>query len=282
MFAFHPGNNSKEFTAGTSDGSLRVLSWNVKKWDEGNKKARGGTSFRNLMMDMIELQGADILCLQEFFESSDRLRFEANIAALEQLGYPYHYFFPSSQTHEGRYQYGLCIFSKYPIIDSASFLNGASAHSEGLCYVDVKMNEKIIRVFTTHLQSPGFDKSDYAGPGMIKTSRSTFSKLKNSYQLRNEQAKLVREQINASPYPVIVCSNLGDIPNSYAYFKVKGRLKDAFLKKGFGLGRTFTFVSPSLRIDYIFTGEEFIINNFTSIKTSYSDHYLIMADLSLK
>ena len=51
--------------------------------------------------------------------------------------------------------------------------------------------------------------------------------------------------------------DLNDVPNSYTYFKVRGVFKDAFLEKGYGIGRTFRSLSPTLRIDYIFTDPRF-------------------------
>ena len=47
---------------------------------------------------------------------------------------------------------------------------------------------------------------------------------------------------------------------SYTYFTVRGDMQDAFLKKGFGIGRTFSALSPTLRIDYIFADKNFKIN----------------------
>ena len=63
---------------------------------------------------------------------------------------------------------------------------------------------------------------------------------------------------------------------------MRGDLQDAFLKKGFGIGRTFTGLSPTLRIDYIFTDHHFRIEQFTRLVKNLSDHYMIVADIGLK
>ena len=42
-------------------------------------------------------------------------------------------------------------------------------------------------------------------------------------------------------------------------------MQDAFFKKGFGVGRTFAAISPTLRIDYIFADENFRIDQFNRI-----------------
>ncbi|MGB3008459.1 MAG: endonuclease/exonuclease/phosphatase family protein [Chitinophagaceae bacterium] len=275
-FAFHL---KKEFVIDKPESTLRVLSWNVSRWDERNKEKRGGVSFRRLMMDFIQIQGADVLCLQEFFECHDPHYYEANIPAIEKMGYPYHYFFPSSALFDGKFQYGMAIFSKYPIIDSAEFPIEISTHSEGLSYVDIKTSSQTLRIFSIHLESVGFNSKDYENLGEIQGSRGILGKIRRSYQLRSRQAEMASEIIKASPYPVIVCGDLDDIPNSYVYFKIKGRLQDAFIKKGSGLGKTFRFISPTLRIDYILAHRKFTIKQYTRIEVPYSDHYPIVADL---
>src|SRR5436305_351372 len=66
LFAFHPFSS---FNPKKERGTLRVLTWNVSRWDEMNKQKRGGKSYRLKMFDFIKSQDADILCVQEFFES---------------------------------------------------------------------------------------------------------------------------------------------------------------------------------------------------------------------
>jgi endonuclease/exonuclease/phosphatase family metal-dependent hydrolase len=66
------------------------------------------------------------------------------------------------------------------------------------------------------------------------------------------------------------------------YFKVKGNMQDAFLKKGSGLGRTFQFVSPTLRIDYMMADRKFKIEQFSRLGYKYSDHYPQIMDISFK
>jgi endonuclease/exonuclease/phosphatase family metal-dependent hydrolase len=58
-------------------------------------------------------------------------------------------------------------------------------------------------------------------------------------------------------------------------------MNDAFLQKGFGIGRTFSSLSPTLRIDYILTSKQFSVKQFNRVIKDYSDHYMIVADLKL-
>jgi endonuclease/exonuclease/phosphatase family metal-dependent hydrolase len=93
---------------------------------------------------------------------------------------------------------------------------------------------------------------------------------------------VIHEVVGDSPHPVLFCADLNDVPNSYTYFTVRGNMQDAFLKKGFGIGRTFASLSPTLRIDYIFADKNFKIKQFTRRLKRYSDHYMIVADVELR
>ena len=280
LVAFGNGNSGPEVER--KENSLRVMSWNVSRWDERNKEKRGGQSYRALMFDLIEVESPDILCFQEFFESNDPKYFEANIPALQKLGYPYYHFFPSFQLFENKFQYGLAIFSKLPIITKESFLNNARQHSEGIIFVDINYNNQRLRIFNMHPESPGFSKNDFTADGGISPSKNMFQKIKRSYGYRNAQVNSAKEIIKQSPYPVIVCSDLGDIPNSYAYFTLRKGLQDVFLLKGNGLGRTYRFVSPHLRIDYIFASKNLASYNYYIPKVVYSDHYPQIVDIQIK
>jgi endonuclease/exonuclease/phosphatase family metal-dependent hydrolase len=95
---------------------------------------------------------------------------------------------------------------------------------------------------------------------------------------RSVQSNSVREEIDKSPYPVIVCGDFNDVPNSYAYCKIGDGLQNAFVEKGLGFGRTFSGISPTLRIDNIFLDKKFTIDQFTRVSKKLSDHFPIIAD----
>ena len=101
--------------------------------------------------------------------------------------------------------------------------------------------------------------------------------------VRKEQVEIIRELLSNDPYPYILTGDFNDVPNSYAYTTIKGNdLQDVFLKKGFGVGRTFNNISPTLRIDYILATKDFSIRQFNRVAKNLSDHYMLVADLQLK
>ena len=129
----------------------------------------------------------------------------------------------------------------------------------------------------------GSDRLKGAEGEVVSDSRTILSKLKTGITYRRIQADIVKKVLEDSPYPYVFCADLNDVPNSYTYFTVKGDLQDAFLKKGFGIGRTFSALSPTLRIDYIFADDHFRINQFNRVIKNYSDHYLMLvSDVELK
>lgn len=268
-------------------GNIRLMHWNVARFIELSRNDNRGSRTRQKMMDLIRKENADILCLQEFFQSTDP-RFYNNLKYItEELGYPYYYF---GGNRDGDQQwYGQAIFSRFPIVDSSKIYFPRPALRETLIQADILINTDTVRVMTTHLQSVQFKKEDYQSieeikerdDSLIQNSKNIFSKLRVASRRRAIQAEMVRAQIEKSPYPVILTGDFNDIPNSYTYHTISKGLQDAFLEKGFGVGRTYSGISPTLRIDYILTSKNFSVEQFQRLVRELSDHYPLVADLKL-
>ncbi len=267
---------------------IRVASWNVARFIEMKRNSNAGSLTRLKMMELIKEQDADVLCFQEFFHSVDPVWY-ANIDYIQtKFNYPYWYY--SHDADGDNHFTGCIIFSRFPIIDSGMIRYPRPTLPDALIHADLKVGADTLRIYTTHLQSLQFDKEDYeridnikdADDGLMSNSKTIFSKIKRGVTNRSIQANLISQVLEDSPYPVIFCGDLNDVPNSYAYFTIKGGMQDAFLKKGFGIGRTFSALSPTLRIDYIFADKHLRVRQFNRIVKRYSDHYMIVADLELK
>jgi endonuclease/exonuclease/phosphatase family metal-dependent hydrolase len=287
FFAFH---SPHAFNYKKEPGTIRVLTWNVARFIELKKNTNNGSSKRLKMFELIKKQDADVLCLQEFHTAGEqRPDFYDNITPIQkELSYPYYYF--SFDTDGDNLYYSSIIFSRYPIIDSGMIRYPRPTLPDVLLYADLKVNNDTIRIYTTHLQSYQFGKRDYEKLGKIKSgedslvsnSRNILSKLKKGSTYRSIQADIINKVLDDCPHPVMFCADLNDVPNSYTYFAVKKGMQDAFLKKGFGIGRTFTAIAPTLRIDYIFADEHFRVNQFNRLVKNLSDHYMLVADVELK
>ena len=286
FFAF---NTTNKFNYQKDKDAVRIAHWNIARFVEWRRNNNKGSQTRLKMMDQIKEQNADVLCLQEFFTSADTVYYNNLRYLMNELGYPY-YFFASS--NDGKLQwFGNAIFSKLPIIDSGLVYFPHSRFPETLLHADIVHNKDTFRVYTTHLQSLAFKKEDYENIQEIKegqktalqNSRGLFGKLRRAMVVRKEQADIVRQMLSDDPYPAILTGDFNDVPNSYAYATVKGdKFQDLFLQKGFGIGRTFSGISPTLRIDYIFTTKDFEALQFNRVVRRLSDHYMLVADVKLR
>lgn len=284
FFSFHL---PQKFNMSKAAGSLRIVTWNVARFMEIKKNNNDGSHIRLQMMQQLKDQNADVICMQEFY-SATRDDYYDNINYIQNnLNYPYYYF---DYKEDGYKQYfSSVIFSRLPIIDSGMFIYPKPSSSEALLHVDIALNNDTIRIFTSHLQSVQFKKSDYQrideikkyDDGIVSNSKTIFSKLRRGFEKRSLQANSIHEQLSQSPYPVVLCGDFNDIPNSYTYFTVHKNMKDAFLIKGSGIGRTFNSISPTLRIDYILTSKQFSVLQFNRYVRNLSDHYMLVADLKL-
>lgn len=291
FLALHAGHR---FNAEKEPGALRIMTWNVRSFDEFTTKKKGASGHRAKMMEFIGSQHPDVLCLEEFFYS----RFPSDSCSIsyfqKRLNLPY-YFFSRDYAHsDGKYGGGVIIFSRYPIVDSMlvrySRPDGYRA-TESLIAADIHAGKDTVRVFATHLQSVLFRGKDFHDLSIIRNvddsillaSRSIAKKLGYAFRRRADQAEQVRVLLDKAPHPGIICGDFNDVPNSYTYATIRGKWQDAFLKKGFGIGRTYVYISPTLRIDYILTSPLFaVLQCRTFFSLHLSDHNPVVADLRLE
>ncbi len=279
MFALHPGNG---FGKRRHDNIIRIVDWNVQSFNGLSMHKDNRMIIQEELAESILKLHPDVICLQEFNTAKSM----DNIAIFSRQ-YRYHYFSKDYQRAGGSYQSGCIIFSKFPIIDSGKIKYPVD---ESLIYADIKKDDDTIRVFTTHLQSFKFQKEDYTDIEKIRdqadedltASKSIFRKMKLAFRRRGVQANMVREAIDKSPFPSVICGDFNDVPNSYAYFQIRGDFQDAFLQKGFAIGRTFVTIAPTLRIDYILPSKQFRVNQFDMIDEGLSDHIMLVSDIVLK
>jgi endonuclease/exonuclease/phosphatase family metal-dependent hydrolase len=286
LFAF---NNPDKFEYNKSPASLRVVTWNVGRFTEWKRNNNKGSQTRLKMLDLLKEQKADVLCLQEFFHSKDSIYYDNLTHLMKDLGFPYYYY---AWDNDGYLQWvGQIIFSKLPIVDSGIIRYPRPTIPESLIFADVIHNKDTIRLYTTHLQSVRFKKVDFENIEKIKktegevveNSKNIFSKLKWGFIHRSDQAGVVKKMVSQSPHPYILTGDFNDVPNSFTYYTIKGEdLQDAFLESSFGIGRTYSYIAPTLRIDYIFTTPDFSIKQFNRIVKDYGDHYMLVADVQLK
>lgn len=280
-------NNPKEFAFKKPAGTLRIASWNVRSFLGVNVSRERQRHIKDEITDAILQSEPDVICLQEFNHSY--IYNDGNNLSYFTKEYPYYHFSKDFTRDSGRYASGSIIFSRYPFIDTGR-TKYPGRYAESLLYADIVHRKDTVRIFTTHLQSFKFNSKDYEGIEKIRmqddetlqASKGLIRKMKLAFTRRAVQARIVKTEIATSPHPTIIAGDFNDVPNSYTYFTIKGANKDAFLQKGFGLGRTYLSLAPTLRIDYILPDRRFDVMQFDMIDQGLSDHLLLVTDLKLK
>jgi endonuclease/exonuclease/phosphatase (EEP) superfamily protein YafD len=282
---------SSDFNQAKHKSDLRIVTWNTGLMnytapDSSTAVLNNATIFRKLK----EID-ADVLCLQEFFTAvvpGNHLNFIDSIA--KTLNYPYHYFSFDVPKFDGNFYMGTIIFSRYAIADTQK-IDYPKPFAGSIIRAGVIVPGDTIDIITTRLQSVHFQRDEYKQLSDIKSGtdtgltglRNIIAKLRLGYKRRVEQIRLVKELISKSNRPLIFTGDLNDIPVSYTYAQIKNNLKDAWVKKGYGLGRTFVYISPTLRIDQIFYNSHFTARQVKRILgEGASDHNALVADLTLK
>ncbi|SHF52766.1 Metal-dependent hydrolase, endonuclease/exonuclease/phosphatase family [Mariniphaga anaerophila] len=259
-------------------GDIKILSYNVHHFG-GNKQISSQQTAAEIV-SFLEEQSPDIICLQEA-----RLR-QNNIFNLaktvEELSFINHYQYARTSS-----TFGSVTLSRFPIVnmDEIRFDNSRNIT---IC-TDVVIGNDTVRVFNVHLHSYGIDPKDYSiiDSGVsteeeLKDARKVGSKLKSGFMIRANQVETIRKMIDETPYPVVVCGDLNDVPASFSYQQIQQGLKDAFVCSGKGLGRTFINMRPFLRIDYIFHSPKFESFNYKTHNFRYSDHLPVSTELVRK
>ncbi len=248
---------------------LSVLTYNTHQMGMYEK------AHQNRVIRYLQKQEADIICLQEVdvYKNDKYLTLPELRKALDKYGYTYFDF----KIYNKRHQYGLAVFSKYPLINKNTIRYSSRGNISDYC--DVVVNNDTFRLFNNHLESNRLELKDL--PDSIKSTALKESaqrisdKLESARKIRQVQAKAIRAEIERSPYPVIVAGDFNVIPLSYAYLKIRGNnLTDCFLATSWGRwGATVTKRKIGARIDYILCSKQLHPIQTNIDHLNCSDHY---------
>ena len=256
----------------TKEQGIFITSFNVRNFAGGNSTNQ--THVAKKIYHYLQDKNPTIICLQE--ADFNRLKKYDEAQKNDTSKVPFFRYVHASKKG------GPVTFSSYPIIKKEEIKFKESGNM--IIISDIVINKDTIRIFNAHLQSYKLTNEDIGSLDSIafnwqgknyKVMRYTGSKLKQAFIKRSEQAEILSERIDQSPYEIIVCGDFNDTPLSYSYHKVSQGLKDAFVESGYGIGNTYLGNLPSLRIDYILHSEYFESFNFEVDKVQLSDHYPI-------
>lgn len=237
--------------------NLKVLTFNIK----------GGKLGKQKVIDYINEQNADLVFIQEYGDEGE--------LQLKNI--------------KGKHTAPIVsLYTNYKILSRKNLFDGLpDTDITSQCeQIDLEIKGKTYRILNVHLQSFGVVKS------MVKlngSSEEDEQKVKNivkklipTFKSHQEQAKIIRESIDHSPYPLIVAGDFNAVPNSYEYYKTSEGLKDAFYEVGRGSGTSFHDYKYPLRIDYIFTSESIKPVSYTvDHSVNLSDHFPVIATFKI-
>jgi len=283
-------NNTFNFsfasTAKLNDSStFKVLSYNVRQFQARDNLTK--LIIQNDILNFLTEQNAEIICLQEF-QSHNKNIYEPLKQIRDTLNTGTYYY---ESYYNPRYNYltGLVTFSTLKAVDKGKLkFDGSRTFA---IYTDLLLDNDTIRVYNIHLASISLNPNDIdfvIKPDMenneeFKTKAGKiYEKLTKAFVLRQKQVTVLKQEIEKSPYKILLAGDFNDTPSSNVYSQISSLLTDSFTEKGSGMGITYAGKIPFLRIDYIFASENFKALEFTKHNILRSDHYPVSAVFKTK
>jgi len=262
---------------------LVVMSYNVGHFREGERSGISTEDCTDGIVQLIKDEQPDILCLQEYF-SSDRGQSGVTDRLFGACGMQQGYFQRIGKGGSNA-RSGMAIFSRHPIV-LRRFVPFPGSISITSCQLaDLKIGRDTVRVINFHLQSNLIQKSELAEIEAFSQDpkaeqagsvRTVLGKIRQAARLRSKQAEHIGRLVRESPYPVILCGDLNDLPSSYAYWQARVHLQDSYMEGGQLLGNTYAGGFPSFRIDHIFVDPSIEITGHRVIRQHFSDHFPVV------
>lgn len=248
--------------------SLKVMTYN----------AQGGHIYRNKLYDefndFLSDMNPDVVCFQELDINFNKLKPTFN-------KYPYI-----------KSRHGQSILSKYPIENSKDLELEHSRTVNGAIWADIKIDGKIVRIYNIHLHSnrissevdvlsENTELNELNDKETWDATKGILSQVKNAAAVRAKQAATIKQSLDSSPHPVVLCGDFNDPPQSYTYRILSKNLIDNFEKAGKGFGFTYNGNIPFLKIDYILTSPSLHISSSKINSSRISDHDPVVSKLVL-
>ena len=247
--------------------AITLLTWNTGRMGEFKKPGK------NEVLQFLLSQDADVICLQEVDVYKDA-KYLTLPEVRQALGKKYPYSYIDFSVYNKRHQYGTMVWAKYPLINKQSIHYETQGNLSNRC--DMVVGKDTIRLINNHLESYKFKAEDLSDVDKIE------QKWRRAIPLRNAQARVVRREIEASPYPVVVAGDFNSVALSYAYWHISSGLHDAWNETHYiwETGATYEYKGIGLRIDYILCSDPIKPTSCKVKETTGSDHKPVVATLA--
>ncbi len=283
-----PGPYPTSFLPDKTPGALRLLSANVRIFNVYAELRDPDFTSSRAFIAWLAASPADVLCLQEFYneprgsgESGPVFRSAERLGA----GSGRHAFVSTSLTNRIGAEFGLAIFSRFPIVRRGVVPFGKLSQNHAM-WADLarpaapgRPRPDTVRVFNLHLQSMSLAEGDIVAAstteaGLRDKAPGLLRRFRNGAVARAWQADTVLARVRRSPYPVLLAGDFNDLPYSYPYNQMAGVLQNAWATAGFGIGATYHGRLPGLRIDQQFaSGRWRVLGCRVHREILWSDHF---------
>lgn len=224
------------------------------------------------IQDFINIQNPDILCIQEFSSSSNKIDLRI---------YKHEYILKSGN----KIKTAQAIFSKFPIVNKGEIIFPNS--NNNAIFADIKKGKDTIRIYNMHLESLKIspDVTDInEGNNELDQSKTEkiIERISSAFEAQQIQSDFIKLHKDSCKFAIIICGDMNNSAYSYVYRSIRGNLNDTFEEAGQYFGQTFNFKYYPARIDYIFADKKIKVkefNNFSDFK--FSDHTPIMTRLEI-
>ncbi|WP_171025620.1 endonuclease/exonuclease/phosphatase family protein [Hymenobacter jeollabukensis] len=270
--------------------SVRMVSANVRIFNVYPQLRDPDLASTKTMIRYLADSPADVLCLQEFYTEPRPTQDGTVFNTERQLGRlsGRRAFVSTTLTNRLGAKFGLAIFSRFPIVRRGVIQFGRLTQNHAM-WADLRLPQgDTVRVFNAHLQSMSMAEQDivdsYSSKAGFKAkSIGLLRRFKRGMVQRSVQVDTLVGRIERSPYPVLLCADLNDLPYSYSYDQLADHLQNAWATVGLGVGATYNGKLPLLRIDQQFAGPPFrVLGCRVRRDMPYSDHFPVEAEYRLR
>lgn len=270
--------------------AIHLVNYNVQSFNSYKHLIDTDSNSSKKMIEFISQEKIDVVCVQEFQNHDSSPVFNVS-QKMKQKGFN-HSFLSIQLTNQIGEQFGMAIFSKFPIIAQNEIFSNTQSFNK-IMSVDLLLPTKekdTIRVYSCHLQSLHILTKyvfnwKHAKRTKFWYQKRLLKKMKKAFVQRNEQILLLLKDIESSPYPVLLCGDFNEMPYSYLYHQILKDFDNSFVEKGIGFGFSLNKPQfPFLRIDNQFFQDKYfnILKFKTCTEIPYSDHFPLYGIYTLK